>query len=158
MLRFRIGPLWRFYYPKRFTESIKVLNSFVEQFVEQALASTAEKKFSFTSALSEFTRDRKLLRDQLVNTLIAGRDSTAATLSWLFYEFSYHPEVYARVRNEVLDKIGHERPTYDDLKSMKYLQRCLSESTNPSSVLISPPPVSDRTIQSANGVQRYDSS
>jgi hypothetical protein len=28
-----------------------------------------------------------------VSTLLAGRDTTACTLSWLFYEFAYHPEV-----------------------------------------------------------------
>lgn len=28
-----------------------------------------------------------------MSTLLAGRDTTACTLSWLFYEFAYQPEV-----------------------------------------------------------------
>jgi cytochrome P450 len=40
----------------------------------------------FTHSLSMFTQDRKVLRDQLVSTLLAGRDTTACAVSWLFYE------------------------------------------------------------------------
>jgi cytochrome P450 len=51
------------------------------------------------------------------------------TLSWLYYELSYHPEVYAKLREEVLSTLGIDgKPTYEHLKSMKYLQYCLNES------------------------------
>jgi len=57
-----------------------------------------------------------------------GRDTTAATLSWLFYELAYHPEFYAKLRKEVIDALGTDRRlTYEDLKDMKYLQHCLNE-------------------------------
>lgn len=83
---------------------------------------------NFTDALSEFTNDKKVLRDQLVNTLLAARDTTAATLSWLFYELAYHPDAYAKLRAEVIDIIGvNGKPTYDQLKNMKYLQWCINE-------------------------------
>jgi cytochrome P450 len=69
-----------------------------------------------------------MLRDQLVSTLLAGRDTTACALSWLFYELSYHPHIYAKLREEVLNTIGTDgKPTYDDLKAMKYLQYCMNE-------------------------------
>lgn len=111
---------------------MKVLNDFVEPFVRRAISrSTSEKEYSnFTDALSEVTSDRTVLRDQLVNTLLAGRDTTAATLCWLFYELAYHPEVYSQLREEVLNIVGTDaQPTYEDLKSMKYLQYCLNEGT-----------------------------
>ena len=65
-----------------------------------------------------------------MSTLLAGRDTTACTLSWLTYELAYHPEVYAKLREEVLAHLGTDgRPTYEDLKSMKYMQWCLNEGT-----------------------------
>lgn len=55
--------------------------------------------------------------------LLAGRDTTASTLSWTFYELAKRPEVFQRLRAEIIDTIGLERPpTYNDLKNMKYLQ------------------------------------
>ena len=64
-----------------------------------------------------------------MNTLLAGRDTTAATLTWLFYELSFHPEFYGLLREEVLRVLGKEgRPSYEDLKNMKFLQYCINES------------------------------
>ena len=68
-----------------------------------------------------------MLRDQIVAVLLAGRDTTACTLSWLFYELSRHPEVTKKLRQEVQDVVGlegHPMPTYENLKKMRYLQVC----------------------------------
>jgi enoyl reductase-like protein len=118
---------------------MKVLNDFIEPYVERAilqsqlLVDTEERvgDINFTNALSRFTTDRTVLRDQLVSTLLAGRDTTACTLSWLFYELAYHPDVYKTLRDEVLKTLGRDRkPTYNDLKSMKYMQWCLNEGSH----------------------------
>lgn len=61
--------------------------------------------------------------------LIAGRDTTAATLSWTVYELAHCPRAYARLRGEVLATVGARRaPTYEDLKSMTYLTHALNET------------------------------
>ena len=124
-----------------------VVNRFIEPFVERALAETQEdieakensgQKINLTDSLSQFTNDHTVLRDQLVSTLLASRDTTACTLAWLFYELAYHPDVYAKLRCEVLKTLGpNGKPSYDDLKSMKYVQYCLNESTQVSQTQIS---------------------
>lgn len=61
--------------------------------------------------------------------MLAGRDTTAGTLSFLFKELSAHPDAYRKLRQEILDKVGlHGAPTYDDLKALPYLQHCISET------------------------------
>ncbi|CAB9517827.1 Leukotriene-B(4) omega-hydroxylase 2 [Seminavis robusta] len=40
------------------------------------------------------------LRDVVMNFMLAGRDTTAAALSWTFYELSNHPEVVEKVLQE----------------------------------------------------------
>jgi len=62
---------------------MSVLNNFVEPFVERAIVERREnviaskeaagENINFTDSLSQFTSDRKVLRDQLVSTLLAGR-------------------------------------------------------------------------------------
>jgi cytochrome P450 len=117
---------------KQFFKHLKTLNEFVESFIDQALSlspeelatkSKSDEGYTFLHALAGFTRDRKVLRDQLVAVLLAGRDTTASTLSWTFYEISSRPEIVAKLRKEIIEHVGFDRaPTYDDLKNMKYLQ------------------------------------
>lgn len=83
---------------------------------------------TISQALAAYTRDRKVLRDQLYAVLLAGRDTTACTLSWTIYELSKAPQVVAKLRQEILDVVGLERaPTYADLKNMRYLQHIMNE-------------------------------
>lgn len=89
----------------------------------------SEKSFTFLHALASFTRDPKVIRDQVVAVLLAGRDTTAATLSWLIYEISHYPKIVAKLRREILDTLGPTRPpTYDDLKNMPYLKNTVNET------------------------------
>ena len=131
MTRFRLGALWWTYYNPSWKPSLDILNKFIQRFVERALRLGPLEKTScnFVEDLAEFTQDPKDLRDQLVNILLAGRDTTAATLSFLFYELAYHPEIYARLRAEVLRTLQTDgQLTYGNLKSMKYLQHCINET------------------------------
>lgn len=108
------------------------MNEFVNPFVDQVLKLSPEELatktksdqgYTFLHALAGFTRDRTVLRDQLVAVLLAGRDTTASTLSWTFYELARNPQIVQRLRKEIIDRVGLERaPTYEDLKNMKYLQ------------------------------------
>lgn len=119
---------------KTFFKGIKVIDEFVNPYIDRTLRlspeelstkTKTEEGYTFLHALAGFTRDRKVLRDQLVAVLLAGRDTTASTLSWTFYELARHPEVVQKLRAEILETVGLERaPTYDDLKNMKYLQVC----------------------------------
>lgn len=38
------------------------------------------------------------------------------------YMLAEHPDVMQRLRAEVLTKVGTRRPTYDDIREMKYLR------------------------------------
>lgn len=128
----------RFIPRKAFRAGIRTINAFVSPFITEALALTptelasktkSEEGYTFLHALASFTRNPIVLRDQLVAVLLAGRDTTAATLSWLFFELARHPEVTAKLREEILATVGKDgTPTYADLKGMKYLQNTVQET------------------------------
>jgi cytochrome P450 len=121
-----------------FYDDIKVIDNFVNVYIEKALALSPEeleKKtnhdqgYTFLHAIAGYTRDRKVLRDQLVSVLLAGRDTTACTLAWSIYELSLQPQIVTKLRQEIINHIGLERaPTYQDLKEMKYLQHVINET------------------------------
>ncbi|KAG5954154.1 hypothetical protein E4U58_000165 [Claviceps cyperi] len=79
--------------------------------------------------LALFTRDCKISRDQVVAVLLAGRDTTAGTLSWAIYELARHPECLAEMRREILGIVGPAKPpTYEHLKNMSYLKAVINET------------------------------
>ena len=126
-------------YPRgTYNRGIKIIDEFVLPFVHSALAlpleelekrTKSEKSFTFLHALASYTRDPQVIRDQAVSVLLAGRDTTAATLSWAVYELSNYPQVYAKLRTEILNRVGPTRaPTYEDLKNMPYLRHTINET------------------------------
>ncbi|KAF7872524.1 hypothetical protein EAF04_003445 [Stromatinia cepivora] len=134
----RAGPMNVLVPRKSFYKGLKVINEFVTPFIEDALRlppeelatkTKTEEGYTFLHALASYTRDRNILRDQLVAVLLAGRDTTASTLSWTFYELARHPEVFKKLREEIISKVGlEEAPTYQHLKDMKYLQNVMHET------------------------------
>ena len=74
------------------------------------------------------TSDRTRIRSELLNILLAGRDTTAALLTNLFFELPRHPEIMARLRAEIAEHVGPEPPTYAQLKEMRYLRAVINES------------------------------
>ena len=38
------------------------------------------------------------------------------------YKLSQHPNILHRLREEIITKVGTRRPTYDDIKDLKYLR------------------------------------
>jgi cytochrome P450 len=130
MFKMMLGSLQTLFPVKGFAEALHKVEEFVQPFIDTAISlpqADLENRdpahYTFLHALAKQTRDRRFLRDQIMATLIAGRDTTACTLSWLFYELSTHPEVVRKLRAEIESVIGFDRPpTYADLKSMKYLQ------------------------------------
>jgi len=63
----------------------------------------------------------------LFTYFVAGRDTTAATLTYVIYILSQYPHVMDRLRQEVLEHVGPtRRPTFDDIRDMKYLRAVLN--------------------------------
>lgn len=122
----------------RYYEGIRTLERFIMPFIEQTLSlslaeleklSRSDKESTFLHNIARFSRDPKVIRDQIMAVLIAGRDTTAATLSWTVYELCHHPAAVRRLRADILSTVGPSRsPTYDDLKAMTYLTHTLNEA------------------------------
>ncbi|KAJ7907101.1 cytochrome P450 [Mycena leptocephala] len=79
--------------------------------------------------LLNLTSDPKVLKDEMLNILLAGRDTTMSVLTFVVYFLSVYPTVFTRLRAEILERVGCERrPTYDDIREMKYLRAVINET------------------------------
>ncbi|RDW90608.1 cytochrome P450 [Aspergillus mulundensis] len=118
---------------------VQRIHDYVDRFVHAALAASeagAEKQsesdnYVFLEALAATTKDPIELRSQLLNILLAGRDTTASLLSWSLLMLARHHAVFAKLRATILSAFGpyttRKTITFTSLKSCRYLQHFLAE-------------------------------
>ena len=131
---------------KNFWQSVKWLHEFMSKHVDEALRCHEHSKqelpkpskddcpkeetgrYIFLKEIAKLTSDPIVLRDELLSILFAGRDSTAATLTNLFFEISRRREVWQRLRQEVTQTLNRRSPSFSNLTQMEYLHSCVNES------------------------------
>jgi len=132
------NPFWKIIPSPKYNRCVKICNEFVQQIITQARTDTGLRDrgdllAQFMTSLDENGQphilDDKYLRDMLMNFLIAGRDTTAVTLTWLFYELALHPELQEKLYQEVTSLFSETVPTaLEDMKNLKYLKDTINET------------------------------
>jgi cytochrome P450 len=91
---------------------------------------TTPSSYVFLYELAKMTNDKIELRSQLLNILLAGRDTTAGLLGWTFYLLARHPDIYAKLRTEIVEAFGISDASaisFESLKACVYLRYTLNE-------------------------------
>ena len=119
---------WLLHDPK-FYASCQVVHRFMDKYIDETLRSETKtsRRYNLLTELARECRDPIQLRNELLNVLLAARDTTASLLSSIFYLLARHPRVWDTLREEV-DQLNGRQPDYDTLKDMRYLKSVLNES------------------------------
>lgn len=142
--------LWMFKW-KFWLEATDIVHEFIDRQVDRAYKERAEKAkengngasknaSSFGvelkpertdllwSMVGNVPEDRERLRSEMLLLFVPNNDTTSIFISNVFWNLARYPDVYAKVREEVLS-VGEDAPlTYECLRSMKYLDAVLNES------------------------------
>jgi len=121
---------------KEFQEACKTVKDYADRFVAAALDPNhkpSTEKYVFLDALVAETRNPIELRDQVLQVLLAGRDSTASLLSWTVLLLSRDPAAYQKLREAIISNFGTESSptqelTISSLRSCKELTHVIYES------------------------------
>ncbi|KAF3920347.1 hypothetical protein ABW20_dc0101348 [Dactylellina cionopaga] len=143
--RFFLRNLADWHNPQEFQEAAKHIHKVVDGFVQAELdrikaedktdESKKDRKFTLVSGVvgQSPNIDRIVLRNLLTSNLIAGRDTTASTLSWAFYLLLRYPETEKKLRAAIREDFGDEgdsKPiTFETLKRCKYLRWVIDETS-----------------------------
>jgi cytochrome P450 len=71
---------------------------------------------------------RAAVRDELVTMMLAGHETTANGLTWMWHLLARHPSAYERHRREVAAVLGRRLPTADDLDRLEWTRACFQEA------------------------------
>lgn len=118
----------------QFKRDIKVVHSFIDRWVQLGIEKrkthqsekVSDGRYIFLDELAQSTEDPIQIRSELLNILLAGRDTTASLLSNTLFVLAKRPDIWSKLRGEV-DRLGGERPTSEQIKNMKYMRAVLNE-------------------------------
>jgi cytochrome P450 len=111
--RLRLGKLMFLHWDPKFWRACKTIHTFAEKYVAQALqlrereklagVSGTPEKYILLNEMAKDTNDPILLRDEIVTMIAAARDTTSATISFALYLLARTPDIWAKLRAEVLN-------------------------------------------------------
>ncbi|CAJ2676185.1 unnamed protein product [Trifolium pratense] len=116
----------------------KVITSKIEQSQKPQDNSLGLKGDILSRFLELNETDSKYLKDIILSFIIAGKDTTAITLSWFIYQLCKHPHVQEKIAQEIRDVTKLEngltidelaaKVTEESMKKMQYLHAALTET------------------------------
>ena len=71
---------------------------------------------------------RREVRDEVLTLFIAGHETTALTLAWMFSLLDGRPDVLHRMRDEVDDVLDGRDPTFEDVPKLVYVRQVVEET------------------------------
>ncbi|KAK7447292.1 benzoate 4-monooxygenase cytochrome P450 [Colletotrichum acutatum] len=117
-------------------ENNKRFWKFVTSQVDERIANPPDRPDVFSWILEEYQslknptwQDTLNLYGDAYLIIVAGSDTTAASLTCLFFELAQKPGVYQRLREEIDDYFAQNaEPEHSALSKLPYLQACIDET------------------------------
>lgn len=127
----RLGPLLYFFPHPALYAAVKRTRSFIQFYMNKAIKESEkgvsrERGYVFLDELLKMNASVDYTIDQILSILVAGRDTTAAAITAIFYFLARNPEAVKKLRKEI-ESIGEENPTWEQLKNMKYINNVTRE-------------------------------
>ncbi|KAI9172280.1 Cytochrome P450 monooxygenase himC [Paramyrothecium foliicola] len=127
--RGRLGWIAFWFPDKRLDQSVQVCKRFIDRYMTQALSEgkSKERPYIFMNEMIDAGAPPEYIRDQLLAMILGGRDTSASTMTSLFWVLARRPDVVKKLRQEILETLGSAKPTWTELKDMKYLNMVIKE-------------------------------
>lgn len=139
--RIAAGPLAFIVSGKQFKKDLAVVHNLVQRYIDKALNTPVEdfdklskEGYVLLYEIAKKTNDRKVIQDELLAILLAGRNTTAGLLSFLFFELARNPHIYDKLKSEIDQQFGSgdnvqlDLITFESMKRCSYLKYCINEA------------------------------
>ncbi|OWZ11374.1 Cytochrome P450 [Phytophthora megakarya] len=116
----------------------KIVHDLTHEVIRESLESKnrgdGQARKDLLALLVNSENDLEIIRDSAMNFLLAGKDTTGFSLSWIIVNMNRHPAVLAKLRAELHEKLPGlktgeiEAPTFEALQHLPYLKAVVKES------------------------------
>jgi cytochrome P450 len=133
--------------------TLELVDSIVADMVKEHRAAGDDRGDLLSMLLMTQDEDQHRLSDQQIldqtkSLFFAGHETTAKTLTWTFYALSQHPDVEARLHEEVDRELAGRPATAADLARLPYTERVIKEAMRlyPPAWILDREPIEDVVI------------
>ncbi|CAM3279189.1 MULTISPECIES: cytochrome P450 [Brevibacillus] len=120
---------------REFIESSEVLDKTIYALIEERRKS-GESGHTDLLAMLLAARDEddgqgmtdEQVRDEVMTIFVAGHETTANTMSWIFYLLATHPEAEQKLHDELKAVLDGRLPTVEDLPKLSYANLIVQET------------------------------
>lgn len=115
-------------------KALKFLDSVVYRIIKQRRETNEEKMdllALFMAGVDEDTGQKmtdRELRDEVMTFFLAGHETTANALSWLWYLLGKNPDVCKKIQQEVDSVFNGSAPRFEDLPRLSYTKQVFEET------------------------------
>jgi len=119
---------------RRLREAVGVIDGMIDGIIDERRRSGVDHPDLLGMLMSARDDDsgeqmnRAQLRDELVTMVLAGHETTANTLTWLWYLLAHHPEAEAQLHDELARTLGGRAPELGDLASLPFTTMTIDET------------------------------
>jgi cytochrome P450 len=135
-----------------YNRALKVLNDTIYPLIAEARKNPKDDLLGMLLAMrdqdtGEGMTDQQA-RDEVVTIFFAGHETTATSMTWMFYLLSQHPEVEEQLRAEIESVLEGRAPTFAELPKLTYMQQVIHETLRlyPAAYLFAREAVTEDTI------------
>ena len=123
------GPVYRMFSDQRSAKKdCEYIHEFAEKYIQSKLAKQAKSKeerasgekerYVFLDELIRQTDDRAHIRSELINILLAGRDTTASLLTNVWFILGQRRDIWQNLQREISGFLGCKEPSSRELKHL----------------------------------------
>ncbi|OAY81517.1 Cytochrome P450 94A1 [Ananas comosus] len=119
---------------QRIKEGISIVHNYALDIIRSRKERPLDRKSDLLSRFASYEdHSEELLRDNVINFLVAGRETTSSALTWFFWIVSTRPDVEKKIVEEIrtvreMNSNSSEMFSFDELREMHYLHAAISET------------------------------
>ncbi len=119
---------------KEFKKAAKALDDLLYSIIDNRIANPIERHDLLAMLMEAKDEDtgegmsHKQLRDESMTLFIAGHETSALALSWAWYMLATHPEVMAKLKEELKEVLNGKLPGFADIPKLTYTRQIVDET------------------------------
>jgi cytochrome P450 len=119
---------------RRFNRAVRTLDQMIADIVQErrrhphGQGDLLERLLAARDETTGAGMSERQIRDEVITIFFAGHETSAQTLSWLWYLLAQHPEVERKLHAELAEVLGGRTPTVADLPRLSYMRLVVMEA------------------------------
>lgn len=130
-----LNRLWASYKVRQGRRIVRELDEAIYRLIARRLCDSSEKFTADLLGRLISARDSETgtgltsqgVRDQVVTIMMAGHETTASALGWIWYLLSQHPSEEKKLHQELDQVLNGRAPTFEDIPNLPYTRMIIQE-------------------------------